>query len=90
VMCSTTTLVVLIGQFFGSTLPARYFGETWRDSFAIGIYMSCKGIVELVVLSILLQANVLSPVSYAALVIMAIVVTAATKPLIDVAKPDPL
>jgi Kef-type K+ transport system membrane component KefB len=49
--------------------------------------MSCKGIVEIVVLKILLEANVISDVTYAAMVIVAVLVTGLTKPLVTLVEP---
>lgn len=37
-------------KVIGGALPSRFSGLLWRESFAIGVLMSCKGLVELIVL----------------------------------------
>jgi len=54
------TVVAFCSKFFGCAVAARLNGLVWRESFAIGALMSCKGLVELIVLNIGLQAEILS------------------------------
>lgn len=54
------TVVAFCSKFFGCAVAARLNGLVWRESFAIGALMSCKGLVELIVLNIGLQAKILS------------------------------
>jgi Kef-type K+ transport system membrane component KefB len=42
--------VAFFGKIAGGTLAARWCGLVWRESFTIGVLMSCKGLVELIVL----------------------------------------
>lgn len=42
--------VAFFGKVIGGTLAARFCGLIWRESFTIGALMSCKGLVELIVL----------------------------------------
>jgi Kef-type K+ transport system membrane component KefB len=42
--------VAFFSKFFGATIAARWTGMLWRECFAIGSLMSCKGLVELIVL----------------------------------------
>lgn len=42
--------VAFIGKFTGGTIAARLNGMVWRESATIGVLMSCKGLVELIVL----------------------------------------
>jgi Kef-type K+ transport system membrane component KefB len=42
--------VAFFGKLIGATISARLAGCVWRESFAIGSLMSCKGLVELIVL----------------------------------------
>ena len=42
--------VAFIGKLAGGTLAARMNKLVWRESFTIGVLMSCKGLVELIVL----------------------------------------
>ena len=42
--------VAFVGKFVGGTIAARFCNMVWRESFTIGALMSCKGLVELIVL----------------------------------------
>lgn len=42
--------VAFAGKIIGGTLAARLNRLEWRESFTIGCLMSCKGLVELIVL----------------------------------------
>ena len=42
--------VAFVGKLAGGTLAARMNKLVWRESFTIGVLMSCKGLVELIVL----------------------------------------
>ena len=42
--------VALVGKIVGGTLAARSCRLVWRESLTIGVLMSCKGLVELIVL----------------------------------------
>ena len=48
--------VAFVGKFVGGTLAARLCNLVWRESCTIGVLMSCKGLVELIVLVSLLLA----------------------------------
>lgn len=45
------TLVAFLTKIIGASLAARVNGLVWRESFTIGVLMSCKGLVELIVLA---------------------------------------
>jgi hypothetical protein len=47
----------------------------------LGALMQTKGLMEVVVLTVLLEAGLIAPVTFSALVLMALVSTAATMPL---------
>lgn len=42
--------IAFFSKFFGAAFAARANGLVWRESFTIGSLMSCKGLVELIVL----------------------------------------
>lgn len=73
--------VAFAAKFIGGTLGARVHGLVWRESFTIGALMSCKGLVELIVLNIGLQARILTSRTFTIFVVMALVTTFATTPL---------
>ncbi|KAF2270929.1 K(+)/H(+) antiporter-like protein 1 [Lojkania enalia] len=74
-------VVAFSAKFIGAAGAARVTGMLWRECFAIGSLMSCKGLVELIVLNIGLQAKILSPRTFTMFVVMALVTTFATSPL---------
>ena len=75
--------VAFSGKFIAATLAARLSGLVWRESFTVGSLMSCKGLVELIVLNIGLQAQILSRRTFTIFVVMALVTTFATTPLTE-------
>jgi hypothetical protein len=75
------TVVAFSAKFVGASLAARLTGMVWRESFTIGSLMSCKGLVELIVLNIGLQARILSTRTFTIFVVMALITTFATTPL---------
>lgn len=75
------TCVAFFGKVIGATGAARANGLVWRESFTIGALMSCKGLVELIVLNIGLSANILSQRTFTIFVVMALVTTFVTTPL---------
>lgn len=81
-MCALIILVASFGKFGGSALAARLTGLRWRDSAALGILMNTRGLVELIVLNIGLDLGVITPTLFAMLVIMALVTTFATTPVL--------
>jgi len=74
--------VAFLGKIAGGTLAARFNGMVWREAFTIGSLMSCKGLVELIVLNIGLSAKILSTRTFTIFVVMALVTTCATTPIV--------
>jgi K+:H+ antiporter len=75
-------LVACAGKFGGSAAAARLTGIPWRDATALGVLMNTRGLVELIVLNVGLDLGVISPMLFAMLVLMALVTTFATAPLL--------
>jgi Kef-type K+ transport system membrane component KefB len=75
--------VAITGKFLGAMLAARFSGFKLRDSAAIGALMNTRGLTELIVLNIGLDLGVITPRLFAMLVIMALVTTMATTPLLQ-------
>jgi Kef-type K+ transport system membrane component KefB/nucleotide-binding universal stress UspA family protein len=71
-----------IGKFGGAAFVAKAFGSTWREASAIGILMNTRGLVELVILTVGLQFRVINDKVFAIMVIMALVTTFMTTPLL--------
>jgi len=81
-LCGLIVLVASAGKIGGSALAARLSGLSWRQSSALGILMNTRGLVELIVLNVGLELGVISPTLFAMLVVMALVTTLATAPLL--------
>jgi len=76
-------LVATIGKLVGSALAARYVKQSWKDSLIIGTLMNTRGLMELVVLNIGYDLGILTPQVFAMMVIMALVTTFMTGPILD-------
>lgn len=76
-------LVAVTGKFFGSAIAAKFVGQSWKDSLAIGALMNTRGLMELVVLNIGYDLGVLTPEVFAMMVIMALITTMMTGPALD-------
>jgi Kef-type K+ transport system membrane component KefB len=81
-LCGLIVLVASAGKFGGSLVAARVTGLGWREGSALGVLMNTRGLMELIVLNIGLEMGVISPTLFAMLVIMALVTTFATTPIL--------
>ena len=64
-------------------LAARWTGMDWSDSFSLGALMNTRGLVELIVLNLGYDLGILSPRIFAMMVLMALVTTFMTGPLLN-------
>jgi Kef-type K+ transport system membrane component KefB len=80
--CAVIILVATLGKFGGTFVAARFTGLDTRVSAALGILMNTRGLMELIVLNIGLELGVISPKLFAMMVIMALVTTIATTPIL--------
>ena len=78
---AAATVVTVAGKVAGVALPARVAGERWSFALAVGALMQAKGLMEVVVLAVLLDAGLIGSTVFSALVVMAIVCTLAAAPL---------
>jgi len=76
-----TILAAAIGIVGGTAVAARLFGEKWSIAFGLGSLLQSKGLTELIVLSVLLDAGVISPRIFSAMILMALVSAAVAMPL---------
>lgn len=82
--CLLVIAVAIVGKFGGASVAARLAGLPWRDSLALGALMNTRGLVELVVLNIGLDIGVIPPSLFTMMVLMALVTTVITLPLLRV------
>ncbi|WP_369228627.1 cation:proton antiporter (plasmid) [Streptomyces sp. R39] len=78
-------LVAAVGsKVAGAGAAARLMGMSGPEALRFGILMNCRGVTELVVASIGLQYGLVSDAGFSILVLVAIVTTAVTGPLLRV------
>jgi Kef-type K+ transport system membrane component KefB len=82
-MCLLIIVVATVGKFGGTLVAARLTGMNWRAAAGLGILMNTRGLMELIVLNIGLDLGVISPALFTMMVIMALVTTIATTPLLE-------
>jgi Kef-type K+ transport system membrane component KefB len=83
-ICAGVIAVAVAGKLGGSMLAARVTGMDWSDSFALGALMNTRGLIELVVLGLGYDLGILSPQIFAMMVLMALVTTLMTGPLLQI------
>ncbi|KAG1858827.1 Sodium/hydrogen exchanger family-domain-containing protein [Suillus subluteus] len=74
--------LAFLGKFGGCTIASRLSGFSWREASTIGALMSCKGLVELIVLNVGLSAGILSQKVFSMFVLEALTLTFMTTPLV--------
>lgn len=80
--------VACVGKFVGAAAAARLLRVPGRRSAAVGILMNTRGLTELVVLSIGRASDVLDEELYSVLVLMAVITTVMTTPILKRIYPD--
>lgn len=75
------------GKLGASAIASRLTGLGWRESLAVGTLMNTRGLMELVILGIGLDLGAISPELFAMMVLMAIVTTFMTTPILDLLYP---
>jgi Kef-type K+ transport system membrane component KefB len=85
VLCGGIIVVAIAGKLGGVMLAARWAGSDWREAFALGTLMNTRGLMELIVLNIGYDLGILSARVFTMLVLMALVTTVMTGPLLSLA-----
>jgi Kef-type K+ transport system membrane component KefB len=81
-VCILIVVTASLGKFGGSFLAARWTGSDWREAASLGVLMNTRGLMELIVLNVGLDLGVLSPELFAMFVLMALVTTLMTTPIL--------
>jgi Kef-type K+ transport system membrane component KefB len=81
-ICLVIIAIATAGKLGGSALAARLTGMKWRESLQLGALMNTRGLMELIALSIGYDMGILSQRIFTMLVIMALVTTIMTSPLV--------
>jgi Kef-type K+ transport system membrane component KefB/nucleotide-binding universal stress UspA family protein len=89
-LCVAVVAIAIIGKYVGTYVAARVGGIEEREASALGWLMNTRGLTELIVLNIGLSLGVISPLLFTMLVIMALVTTVMTSPLLEWTYPKKL
>src|SRR4028118_2255734 len=82
-LCAAVLGVAIVGKYAGTYVAARVCGIDKREASALGWLMNTRGLTELIVRNIGLSLGVVSPLLVTMLVIMALVTTVMTSPLLE-------
>ena len=82
-ICLIIIAVATGGKLAGSAIAARFTGMKWRESLQLGALMNTRGLMELIALNIGYDMGILSQRIFTMLVIMALVTTVMTGPLVN-------
>jgi Kef-type K+ transport system membrane component KefB len=90
--CGLIVAVAIVGKLVGSMAAAWVGGLPLREAAGLGVLMNTRGLMELVILNIGLDVGVISPAVFSMMVMMALVTTFMTTPVLDLihrrAEPD--
>lgn len=75
-------VVACLGKFGGTWMAARGCGLDNKLSSCLGVLMNTRGLMELIVLNLGLELKILSPTLFTMFVLMAVITTFATTPLL--------
>jgi Kef-type K+ transport system membrane component KefB len=81
-MCTAIIAAATLGKLGGTMAAARFSGMGLLDSFSLGALMNTRGLMELIVLNVGYELGILSPRIFAMMVLMALVTTFSTAPLL--------
>jgi hypothetical protein len=81
-LCGIFILIAIVGKFGSATLTSRFVGESWKDSLYIGALMNTRGLMELIILTIGYEMHILPQSIFVMLVLMTLVTTFMTTPLL--------
>lgn len=74
--------VAVAGKVLGGALGARLVGYPWRTSLAVGSLMNARALMELIVIKVGVDAGVIGDALFTMLLVMAILTTVMTGPLL--------
>jgi Kef-type K+ transport system membrane component KefB len=81
-LCALIVVVATAGKFGGAFVAGRLSGMEWSQSAGLGILMNTRGLMELIVLNAGLDLGVISPTLFTMMVLMALITTIATTPVL--------
>jgi Kef-type K+ transport system membrane component KefB len=85
-ICGLIVAVATLGKFGGTFAASRLTGLDGRSSALLGTLMNTRGLMELIVLNVGLDLGVISPALFSMMVVMALVTTGLTSPVLRALK----
>jgi Kef-type K+ transport system membrane component KefB len=85
--CGLIIVIATASKLGGSMLASTLTGISLREAAGLGTLMNTRGLMELVVLNIGLDIKVISPALFSMMVIMALVTTSMTTPVLEMIYP---
>jgi K+:H+ antiporter len=86
--CAAIIALATLGKCGGTFAAARLAGHESRTATSLGVLMNTRGLMELIVLNVGLDLGVITPTVFTMMVVMAIVTTMATTPLLSLLVPE--
>jgi K+:H+ antiporter len=80
-VAGAATILAMAGKIGGVTIPAIAFGRNPRRSLALGVLLQSKGLMEVLVVTVLIDAGILTTTTFSALILVAVFCTLAAMPL---------
>lgn len=80
--CLLLIAIAVAGKLGGSAVAARWVGLSWREAGALGALVNTRGLMELIILNVGFDLGLITPPVFAMMVLMAVVTTMMTAPLL--------
>jgi K+:H+ antiporter len=88
--CIVIIVIATAGKLGGSLAASVLMGMPLREAVGLGTLMNTRGLMELVILNIGLDIKIITPTLFSMMVLMALVTTFMTTPVLDMICPNPL
>jgi Kef-type K+ transport system membrane component KefB len=83
IIAAVVVAAAIVGKLGGCGLAARWIGKlSWRDAATVGILMNTRGLMELIVINLGYELGVFSKSMFFILILMTLVTTYMTTPLV--------
>jgi Kef-type K+ transport system membrane component KefB len=83
IVTGAIVLIATVGKFGGTWLAAVAAGLGSRQAAGLGVLMNTRGLMEIIVLNVGLELGVITPTLFTMFVLMALVTTVATTPVLQ-------
>ena len=93
VILAVLCAVAVVGKLGSAYVASRIGGLSARDAVTVGVLVNTRGLTELIALNVGLSAGIIDSRLYSVLVVMAVLMTVATAPLLSLIRasaPPPL